>query len=60
MSAFSLAAVALLLSFYVFDIGESSQTAPLLVQNEMLEDPELLAELEFIYWLSEENEQVLL
>ncbi len=61
VSAFSLVAVVFLLSSYYDGSNENKHvTPPLLVQNEMFEDPELLAELEFIYWLSQENEQVLL
>ncbi len=32
----------------------------MLAQNEMAEDPELLDDMEFIYWLSQEHEQALL
>jgi len=54
LSACSLVAVALLLSPYLFN-GENMTASPLLAQHEMQEDPELLAELEFVYWLSEEE-----
>ncbi len=60
VAAFSIVAVTVLLSSYLFDFNMPSSVPSLLVQNEMVEDPDLLNDMEFIYWLSQENEQVLL
>ncbi len=59
LSACSLVVVALL-SSYLFN-SENKITPRLLTQHELQEDPELLAELEFVYWLSEEEyEEIIL
>jgi len=63
VSAFSLAAVALLIASYLFNIEPIKQSPPLVMQYqqpELHEDPELIAQLEFLYWLAEEHEQALL
>jgi len=63
VTAFSLAAVALLISSYLFNIERSEHSLPLVVQYqqpELHEDPELIAQLEFVYWLAEAHEQALL
>ena len=60
VAAFSIVVVTVLLSSYFFDINVNQPVPSLLVQNEMVEDPDLLNDMEFIYWLSQENEQVLL
>lgn len=48
--------------FFQMQATSPSQQAvtTMIALHEMNEDPELLNELEFIYWLSEQNEQVLL
>lgn len=67
VSAFSVVVLVFLFSTDFINIEVNTEVdtilAPLLTQNELTqhalaEDPELLEDLEFIYWLSQEHEDV--
>ncbi len=60
VSAFSVLALTILFSSSLLNNDVSTLEQPLLTLNELSEDPELLDDLEFIYWLSQEHEEVLL
>lgn len=63
VSAFSVVALVFLFAADFISTEVSTTAEPLLTQNELTqnelaEDPELLDDLEFIYWLSQEYEDV--